>query len=139
MPMPGQRWLLKMCTQRDHRCLLVRKIAWKREQRNLHQLYQFALPSPSLVHMLRKGNSDPFGAGVLQVTATVSELMRYSRELVHAFNVAYRGQLGWAVQCSCDLERRHEDRYRRCYQLSRCSCRCVSLQGYDQVLDKHLM
>jgi hypothetical protein len=30
--------------------------------------------------MLRRGNSDPFGAAALQVTATVNELMRYSRD-----------------------------------------------------------
>lgn len=31
-------------------------------------------PSPS--QLLRRGNSDPFGAAALQVTATVNELMR---------------------------------------------------------------
>jgi hypothetical protein len=36
--------------------------------------------NPSPVHMLRRGNSDPFNATALRVTATVNELMRYSRE-----------------------------------------------------------
>ena len=52
----------------------------KTEATESSQALSFRSARPSPVHMLQRGNSDPFAAATLPVTGTVNELMHYSRD-----------------------------------------------------------